>query len=71
MSSLVRPSGLNSAIEKRVKVGGDGSKWRSCSLEEGSLGLHQILRSFSAPISEEHAWAVIHQVREGVKKATF
>jgi len=25
------------------------------------LSLAQILRSFSAPITEEHAWAVIHQ----------
>ncbi len=38
--------------------------WRGCHLDkEGCLSLDQILRSFSAPISEEHAWAVIHQVR--------
>ena len=28
----------------------------------GCLTLHHILRAFTAPITEEHAWAVIHQV---------
>ena len=37
--------------------------WRGCHLDrEECLTLEQILQSFSAPISEEHAWAVIHQV---------
>ena len=40
--------------------------WRGCQLDgEDCLSLEQILHSFSAPISEEHAWAVIHQVRQG------
>ena len=30
----------------------------------GCLSLQQILASFTAPISEEHAWAVIHQVMQ-------
>lgn len=65
----VRPPGLNAAIESSAKLRGGGgemspptTEWRSCSLVGGSLGLDQILRAFSAPISEEHAWAVIHQV---------
>ena len=37
-------------------------EWTGCSLQEGCLSLGRILKSFSAPISEEHAWAVIHQV---------
>ena len=28
----------------------------------GCLTLHHILRAFTAPITEEHAWAIIHQV---------
>ena len=40
----------------------DRKEWTVCSLQEGCLSLDQILKSFSAPISEEHAWAVIHQV---------
>ena len=38
--------------------------WRGCQLDRDTecLTLDQILQSFSAPISEEHAWAVIHQV---------
>ena len=37
--------------------------WRGCQLDtDQCLSLEQILQSFSAPISEEHAWAVIHQV---------
>jgi len=39
----------------------DRKEWTVCSLQEGCLSLDQILKSFSAPISEEHAWAVIHQ----------
>ena len=38
--------------------------WRGARLDPADcLSLDQILHSFSAPISEEHAWAVIHQVR--------
>ena len=37
--------------------------WTGCQLDSDQcLSLEQILQSFSAPISEEHAWAVIHQV---------
>ena len=44
-----------------VKPGG----WAGCSLDPGGcLSLQQILASFTAPISEEHAWAVIHQVSQ-------
>ena len=33
--------------------------WAGCSLDPGGcLSLQQILASFTAPISEEHAWAV-------------
>jgi len=43
--------------------------WRGCSLDsEGCLSLEQILHSFSAPISEEHAWAVIHQALQCLSK---
>merc|ERR1719419_1206221 len=36
--------------------------WKGCQLDSDQcLSLEQILQSFSAPISEEHAWAVIHQ----------
>eukprot|EP00090_Calanus_glacialis_P001559 TRINITY_DN11131_c0_g1_i2.p1 TRINITY_DN11131_c0_g1~~TRINITY_DN11131_c0_g1_i2.p1 ORF type:complete len:764 (-),score=139.71 TRINITY_DN11131_c0_g1_i2:1070-3361(-) len=43
--------------------------WRGCSLDnEGCLSLQQILHSFSAPISEEHAWAVIHQALQCLSK---
>jgi len=49
---------------ERVEVG-----WRGCSLDtEGCLTLEQILNSFSAPISEEHAWAVIHQALQCLSK---
>jgi hypothetical protein len=42
-----------------------GESWSGCKLDEGGcLSLQQILHSFSAPISEEHAWALIHQVCE-------
>ena len=37
--------------------------WFSCSLDtEDCLNLSQILKVFSAPITEEHAWALVHQV---------
>ena len=48
--------------------------WKGCQLDSGQcLSLEQILQSFSAPISEEHAWAVIHQVRSHnfVEKSFF
>ena len=39
--------------------------WHSCNLDEaGSVDLHQILAVFSAPITEEHAWALVHQTVE-------
>ncbi|XP_023323232.1 protein spire homolog 1 isoform X2 [Eurytemora carolleeae] len=38
------------------------AEWSACALDkQGCLSLEQILKSFSAPISEEHAWAIIHQ----------
>ena len=40
------------------------AEWSASTLDnQGCLSLEQILKSFSAPISEEHAWAIIHQVR--------
>jgi len=43
--------------------------WRGCQLDkEECLSLEQILQSFSAPISEEHAWAVIHQALQCLSK---
>jgi Kinase non-catalytic C-lobe domain len=45
-------------------MAGGGESWSGCALDPGGcLSLQQILHSFSAPISEEHAWALIHQVR--------
>ena len=39
--------------------------WHSCQLDsDDCLDLDQILKVFSAPITEEHAWALVHQVRE-------
>ena len=39
--------------------------WHSCSLDtENCLDLQQILKVFSAPITEEHAWALVHQTVE-------
>ena len=40
--------------------------WHSCSLDTNNcLDLQQILAVFSAPITEEHAWALVHQVTRG------
>ena len=37
--------------------------WHSCELDQDNcLDLSQILKVFSAPITEEHAWALVHQV---------
>ena len=37
--------------------------WRSLQLDDNEcLGLGQVLKVFSAPITEEHAWAVLYQV---------
>ena len=39
------------------------SAWHSVALDKNScLNLQQILEVFSAPISEEQAWAVLYQV---------
>ena len=39
------------------------SAWHSVNLDRNScLNLQQILEVFSAPISEEQAWAVLYQV---------
>ena len=47
----------------KVRMEGGRHSWRGCSLDDNKcLTLQQILRSFTAPISEEHAWAVIYQV---------
>ena len=52
------PSDLMESGELQILRG-----WRGCQLDsQECLSLDQILHSFSAPISEEHAWAVIHQV---------
>ena len=37
--------------------------WRSLQLDDNEcLSLGQVLKVFSAPITEEHAWAVLYQV---------
>ena len=37
--------------------------WSCCQLDsDNNVDLHKILRVFSAPITEEHAWALVHQV---------
>ena len=37
--------------------------WHNCELDvDNCLDLDQILRVFSAPITEEHAWALVFQV---------
>ena len=37
--------------------------WESVSLNEDScLNLEQIVQVFSAPITEEHAWAVVYEM---------
>ena len=39
------------------------SSWQAVTLDDkGCLSLDKILRVFSAPITEEHAWAILHQV---------
>ena len=54
----ISPSDLMESGELQILRG-----WRGCQLDsQECLSLDQILHSFSAPISEEHAWAVIHQV---------
>ena len=54
---------LNAEIREFGGLKSAKTEWAACSLDGGGcLSLDGILRSFSAPISEEHAWAVIHQV---------
>ena len=63
---LAVPSGGLSCPRRKMLQGRAAGKggWAGCSLDPGGcLSLQQILASFTAPISEEHAWAVIHQVR--------
>ena len=49
-------------VQSSLAAGREGG-WAGCKLDRtGCLSLQQILASFTAPISEEHAWAVIHQV---------
>ena len=58
------PSRVLSCPRKMLqgRAAGKGG-WAGRSLDPGGcLSLQQILASFTAPISEEHAWAVIHQV---------
>ena len=41
----------------------ESKSWYSAHLDsEQCLNLDQVLQVFSAPITEEHAWAVIYQV---------
>ena len=48
------------------------AEWSACALDkQGCLSLEQILKSFSAPISEEHAWAIIHQVSKRLFSNSF
>ena len=59
------PSGGLSCPRKMLGRAAGKGGWAGCSLDPGGcLSLQQILASFTAPISEEHAWAVIHQVRK-------
>ena len=45
--------------------------WHSCSLDSHNcLDLQQILQVFSAPITEEHAWALVHQVSQYLNTAS-
>ena len=45
--------------------------WHSCSLDSHNcLDLQQILQVFSAPITEEHAWALVHQVSQYLNAAS-
>ena len=61
------PSDLMESGELQILRG-----WRGCQLDsQECLSLDQILHSFSAPISEEHAWAVIHQVSRVTLKTTM
>ena len=39
------------------------NSWQAVVLDdEGCLSLDKILKVFSAPITEVHAWAILHQV---------
>ena len=39
------------------------SSWQAVVLDDkGCLSLDKILQVFSAPITEVHAWAILHQV---------
>ena len=47
-------------MQRRNRVNNEA--WASSSLDPtGCLTLHQIVGSFSAPISEEQAWAIIYE----------
>ena len=44
-------------------AGGHNENWMGSSLDsDGCLTLKQVVGSFSAPITEEHAWAVVYEV---------
>ena len=46
--------------------------WKSVSLNEDCcLNLDQIVQVFSAPITEEHAWAVLHQVSSTIQQLSL
>ena len=56
--------------QSSLAAGREGG-WAGCKLDRtGCLSLQQILASFTAPISEEHAWAVIHQVMDQSSQTT-
>ena len=60
---------LGSVVEttEHKAVMPSSKRWYSAQLDqENCLDLDQILRVFSAPITEEHAWAVIYQVKREI-----
>ena len=50
-------------VLKKMTSQSPHSSWQGVNLDDnGCLSLDKILRVFSAPITEEHAWAILHQV---------
>ena len=46
-----------------MSLSSQSKAWRSLKLDNNEcLSLGQVLKVFSAPITEEHAWAVLYQV---------
>ena len=67
----VQSSLVGGREEQSSLAAGREGGWAGCKLDRtGCLSLQQILASFTAPISEEHAWAVIHQVMDQSSQST-